>query len=109
MVSEKKKANVADNIEAFEIKLERVPVENLAEVTETLDRVRTAAQKLVGKLAEEADRFDKGEINDSRLEHTATSIGKALTMLNQGMRTVLSAAAAKEKLNSVGNRRNRPK
>jgi hypothetical protein len=100
MKSEKKKEDGTDDIKAFEIKLERIPVENLAEVTATLDRVRTAAQKLVGKLAEEADSFDKGEINNSRLEATATSIGKALTMLNQGMRTVLSAAAAKEKLNS---------
>ena len=52
MPPQKKKANATDQIEAFEIKLERTPVENLAEVTETLDRARISAQKLIGKLAE---------------------------------------------------------
>jgi hypothetical protein len=100
MPPQKKKANAADKIEAFEIKLERIPVENLAEVTETLDRARISAQKLIGKLAEEADRFDKDEINHNQLETRASSIGKALNMLDQGMKVVLSAAAAKLKLNS---------
>jgi hypothetical protein len=49
--------DATDNIKTFEIKLERIPVENLAEVTETLDRVRIAAQKLVGKIAEEAEKY----------------------------------------------------
>lgn len=39
MPTEKKKTDAEDNIEALEIKLEHVPVENLAEVTVTLDRV----------------------------------------------------------------------
>lgn len=62
--------------DSIEIKLERVPAENVAEITATLDRVRIAAKKLVGQIADAADQ------------------------LSQGMKIVLTAAAAKQKLNS---------
>jgi hypothetical protein len=57
MATEKKKPDASEDIKAVEIKLERIPVENLAEVTQTLDRVRAAAQKLVGKIAEAAEKY----------------------------------------------------
>jgi hypothetical protein len=100
MKPEKKKPVAEEELEALEIKLKRIPIENLAEVTETLDRVRKSAQKLVGKLAELTDQFENGEITATQLEYKADSIGKALIMLKQGLRIVLSASAAKEKLNS---------
>jgi hypothetical protein len=113
MEPEQKKAAAEADIEALEIKLARIPVENLAEVTETLDRVRVAAQKLVGKIAEAADKYaaasdqldsrnlrSPSDIARNQLENISTQVGKALNMLDQGMRIVLSAAAAKEKLNS---------
>jgi hypothetical protein len=115
MKAEKKKKDVADDIKTFEIKLERIPVENLAEVTETLDRVRTAAQKLVGKIAEAADKYAEASdeligrsigvqthsaVARRHLEIVSVEVGKALEMLDRGMKIVLSAAITKEKLNS---------
>jgi hypothetical protein len=97
------KAADIDNLDVPEIKLERVPVENLAEVTETLDRVRVAAQKLVVKLTEATDRYAESS-NETRdrieLGNTSTEVGKTLSVLNQGLLIVLAAATAKKKLNS---------
>ena len=100
MKPEKNKSTAEDDPEVLEITLERIPVENLAEVTDTLDRVRISARKLIAKIAEQTDLFDRGETNSNQLEARTASIGKALTILNQGMKIVLSAAAAKQKLNS---------
>jgi hypothetical protein len=98
--SGKKPADLASEIEAYEIKLERIPVENLAQVTETLDRARITAQKLVSKLAEETDKYTSGVLNNVQFGYVSAHIGKGLTTLNQGMKIVLGAAAAKQKLNS---------
>jgi hypothetical protein len=100
MKTDQKKAPPEAEINALEIKLERIPVENLAEVTATLDRVRTTAEKLVGKIAEATEKLENGEITYGQFESIAAHVGQGFTMLNQGMRIVLSAAAAKQKLDS---------
>jgi hypothetical protein len=100
------KTGAADNIEAFEIKLEQIPVGNLAEVTETLDRVRRIAKRLIEQLDKAAGKYESGEVvkgrpYDSRdFEMESERIGKGLIALERAMKIVLSAAAAKQKLNS---------
>ena len=78
MKPKEEKAADVDNLDVPEIKLERVPVENLAEVTETLDCVRVAAQKLVLKLTEATDRYAESS-NETRdrieLGNTSTEVG----------------------------------
>lgn len=102
---EQKKTTAKDDLDVLEINLERVPVENLAEVIATLDRVRSAAQKLGDKLADETEKLARGEINFEgeinyrAFEERARAIGKAVSVLEQAMKIVLSAAAAKQKLN----------
>ena len=102
MKTKQKKQSPEDDLDVLDIKLEleRIPVENIAEVTETLDRVRISAQKLVSRIAEATEKVESGELGRVHFEDIVVSSGKALTMLNQGMRIVLNAAAAKEKLNS---------
>ncbi len=97
MPTKKKKADVANDGETFEIKLERVPVENLAEVTETLDRVRKIAQRLVGQLDKAAGKYESGEIDKGRpydsndFERESERVGKGLIALERAMKIVLSA------------------
>jgi hypothetical protein len=100
MKTDEKKAPAEAEIDALEIKLERIPADNLAEVTSTLDRVRITAQKLLGKIAEATEKLESGEITYGQFENITAHVGQGFTMLNQGMRIVLSAAAAKQKLNS---------
>ena len=100
MKTKQKKQSPEDDLDVLEIKLERIPVENIAEVSETLDRVRISAQKLVSRVAEATEKVESGELGHVHFEDIVVSSGTALTMLNQGMRIVLNAAGAKEKLNS---------
>ena len=100
MKTDQKKAPAEAEIDALEIKLERIPADNLAEVTATLDRVRITAQKLLSKIAEATEKLESGEITYGQFENITAHVGQGFTMLNQGMRIVLSAAAAKQKLNS---------
>jgi hypothetical protein len=100
MKTDQKKAPPEAEIDALEIKLERIPADNLAEVTATLDRVRITAQKLLGKIAEATEKLESGEITYGQFENITAHVGQGFTMLNQGMRIVLSAAAAKQKLDS---------
>ena len=100
MKTKQKKQSPEDDLDVLEIKLERIPVENIAEVSETLDRVWISAQKLVSRIAEATEKVESGELGRVHFEEIVVSSGKPLTMLNQGMRIVLSAAAVKEKLNS---------
>jgi hypothetical protein len=55
---------------------------------------------LQSKLAEATEKYAIGEITVANFEFISSRIGKGLTMLTQGMRIVLSASAAKQKLNS---------
>jgi hypothetical protein len=100
MKTDQKKAPPEAEIDALEIKLERIPADNLAEVTATLDHVRITAQKLLGKIAEATEKLESGEITYGQFENITAHVGQGFTMLNQGMRIVLSAAAAKQKLDS---------
>ena len=100
MKAKQKKQSPEDDLDVLEIKLERIPVENIAEVSETLDGVRISAQKLVSRIAEATEKVESGELGRVHFEDIVVSSGKALAILNQGMRIVLNAAAAKEKLNS---------
>jgi hypothetical protein len=100
MKPEKKKPDAADEIEAVEIELERIPVHNVAEVVDTLDRVRVSAQKLISKISEETHMYERGEISLNQLAGRTEQIGKALATLNQGLKIVLATATAKQKLNS---------
>ena len=56
MKTKQKKQSPEDDLDVLEIKLERIPIENIAEVTETLDRVRISAQKLVCRIAEATEK-----------------------------------------------------
>src|ERR1700730_13828719 len=71
MKTDQKKAPPEAEIDALEIKLERIPADNLAEVTATLDRVRTTAEKLVGKIAEATEKLENGEISYGQFESMA--------------------------------------
>jgi hypothetical protein len=92
-------------IKAIEIKLERIPVENLAEVTETLDRVRVSAQKLVSMLAEATEKYVNGEINGGQFSNTSSIVGDGLKMLDQGMKIVLKRRHDEREVKNSGKRR----
>ncbi len=100
MKPKQEKPSPADDLDVEVINLERIPVENIAQVTETLDRVRISAQKLTYKLADATEMFARGEINEIQLRIITEPIGETLNLLNRGMKIVLSAAQAKQKLNS---------
>ena len=99
------KQSLPDKDDETFIDLERVPVENIAEVTETLDRVRRISQRLIGQIKQAADKLERGEpthrgkYDTVDFEHDSERIGKGLIALERAMKIVINSAAAKQKLN----------